>query len=119
MPSPVVFPCALLFEPSMVENCIQYRANLLLLVPKMPDSCVITHISQVPQDLVRKYIDGCHILHYHDLVDAYGHPSVRLSDTIYLMSRYLAPALVASPDDLVLHKVEDGEPVSPSAPRGT
>ena len=34
------------------------------------------------------------------------------------MSRYMAPALVAWPEDLIVYKVEDGEPVDPKAPRG-
>jgi len=85
----------------------------------MPDSDMpVTKVSQVSPDLIRKYIDGCHILHYYDLVDAYGHLSVRLSPSTFLMSRYMAPALVAWPEDLVVYKVEDGEPVDPNAPRG-
>src|ERR1700691_4546466 len=82
-----------------------------------PDTPV-TKVSQVSPDLIRKYIDGCHILHYHNLIDAYGHLSVRLSASTFLMARYMAPALVASPDDLVVYKIEDGEPVDPNAPRG-
>jgi len=82
-----------------------------------PDTPV-TKVSQVSPDLIRKYIDGCHILHYHNLIDAYGHLSVRLSASTFLMARYMAPALVASPDDLVVYKTEDGEPVDPNAPRG-
>ena len=78
----------------------------------------VTKLSQVSPDLIRKYIDGCHILHYYDLVDAYGHLSVRLSASTFLMSRYMAPALVAWPSDLVIYKVADGEPVDPNAPRG-
>jgi Class II Aldolase and Adducin N-terminal domain len=78
----------------------------------------VTKVSHVSLDVIRKYINGCHILHYYDLVDAYGHLSVRLSASTFLMSRYMAPALVAWPDDLVIYNVEDGEPVDPSAPRG-
>lgn len=80
---------------------------------------IIKQVSQLPSELLRKYIDGAHILHHYDLVDAYGHLSVRLSSVTFLMSRYMAPALVASPDDLVIYKVEDGEPVGPNAPRST
>lgn len=74
-------------------------------------------MSQVAPDLIRKLITGSHVLDHHKLVDAYGHISVRLSDSTFLMSRYLAPALVSSADDLVIYKVEDGEPVYPNAPR--
>ena len=78
----------------------------------------ITETSQVSEELLCKYIHACHILHYHDLVDAYGHISVRLSPSTFLMCRYLAPALVASTEDLVVYKVEDGEAVAADAPRG-
>jgi ribulose-5-phosphate 4-epimerase/fuculose-1-phosphate aldolase len=83
----------------------------------MADFTGVTQASQLPSDLLRKYVDGCHILHHYGLVDAYGHLSVRLSSTTFLMSRYMAPALVASSDDLVIYKVEDGEPVNINAPR--
>ena len=85
---------------------------------KMATTGDIVEVSQVDPYLVRKYIDACHILHYYDLVDAYGHISVRLSSTSFLMSRYLAPALVASPADLVVYNIEGAEPISPNPPRG-
>lgn len=78
----------------------------------------VTELSQVSDELLCKYIHSCHILHYHDLVDAYGHISVRLSPSTFLMCRYQAPALCASKKDLVVYKVEDGQPVAPDAPRG-
>ncbi|OAP54240.1 hypothetical protein AYL99_11341 [Fonsecaea erecta] len=78
----------------------------------------VIDLSQVSPVLLQKYIDGCHMLHQHDIVDAYGHLSVRLSHSTFLMSRYLAPALVASIDDLVIYNVEDAQPVKPDAPRG-
>ena len=85
----------------------------------MEDADAITDLSQVSRVLLFKFIDGCHMLHKHDLVDAYGHLSVRLSNSTFLMSRYLAPALVTSTEDLVIYKVEDGQPVKTDAPRGT
>jgi ribulose-5-phosphate 4-epimerase/fuculose-1-phosphate aldolase len=78
----------------------------------------ITETSQVSEELRCTYIHACHILHYHGLVDAYGHISVRLSPSTFLMSRYMAPPLVASTEDLVVYKVEDGEAVAADAPRG-
>jgi ribulose-5-phosphate 4-epimerase/fuculose-1-phosphate aldolase len=68
--------------------------------------------------LLRKYVDGCHILHYHGLVDAYGHLSVRVSDDAFLMCRYMAPPMVANREDLWLYKVADGEGVKEDTPRG-
>jgi hypothetical protein len=81
-------------------------------------SIPITTVSGLDPYLVRKYITACHILHLHDLVDAYGHISVRLSPTTFLMSRYLAPALVASPADLVIYSVDNAEPLISNPPRG-
>lgn len=43
----------------------------------------------------------------------YGHLSARLSASTFLVSRYMAPVLVAWPNDLVIYKVEDGESVDP------
>lgn len=69
-------------------------------------------------ELLRKYVNGCHILHYHGLVDAYGHLSVRISDDTFLMCKYMAPAMVATRDDLWVYKVADGEGVREDTPRG-
>jgi hypothetical protein len=59
-------------------------------------------------------ITANHILHYHGIVDAYGHISIRhpQNPAIYLMSGYMAPALVSSSDDLIEYWVKDSEPVS-------
>ncbi|KAI5461873.1 class II aldolase and Adducin N-terminal domain-containing protein [Mariannaea sp. PMI_226] len=69
-------------------------------------------------EILRKYVYGCHILHYHGIVDAYGHLSFRLSDSVFLMCRYMAPALVSSKEDMVIYKVENGEPIQQDAPKG-
>jgi hypothetical protein len=84
----------------------------------MASSDPTTLVSELDPYLVRKYITACHVLHHHELVDAYGHISVRLSATTFLMSRYLAPALVASPSDLVIYSVGNAEPQGPNKPRG-
>ena len=84
----------------------------------MTELDAVMDLLQVSPALLRRYIDGCHMLHQHDIVDAYGHLSVRLSISTFLMSRYLAPALVASSDDLVIYNIEDGQPVRSDAPRG-
>lgn len=69
-------------------------------------------------ELIRKYVHGCHILHYYNIVDAYGHISVRLSESVFMMSRYMAPALVSSAQDMVLYDVESGEALKKDAPKG-
>jgi hypothetical protein len=70
-------------------------------------------------DLARKYIYGCHILHYHGIVDAYGHLSCRLSESVFIMCRYMAPALVSCKADILLYRVEDGEAIQKNAPKGS
>lgn len=68
----------------------------------------------------RDFISGCHILHYHRVLDAYGHLSVRHphhSDR-FIMSRYIAPATIASERDLVEYYVENAEPVDTNSPKG-
>ena len=58
-------------------------------------------------------ITANHILHYHGIVDAYGHISIRhpQNPKIYVMSGYMAPALVTSSEDLIEYWVADSEPV--------
>lgn len=68
----------------------------------------------------RDLISANHILHYHGVVDAFGHVSVRhpSDPSIYIMAAYMAPALVKSAEDLVEYHVSDSEPVSPAAAKG-
>ena len=65
-------------------------------------------------------ITANHILHYHSVVDAYGHISVRSPDdpSQFILSGNRAPALVSSPDDFVYYHVDDASSVDPDAPRG-
>jgi Class II Aldolase and Adducin N-terminal domain len=58
-------------------------------------------------------ITANHILHNHGIVDAYGHISIRhpQNPKIYIMSGYMAPALVSHPDDLIEYWVTGSEPV--------
>jgi len=70
--------------------------------------------------LLASLISANHILHYHSVVDAYGHVSVRHPDNAsqFIMSANRAPALVSSPSDLVTYNVEDASATDPDAPRG-
>ncbi|KAL0256210.1 hypothetical protein SLS55_008602 [Diplodia seriata] len=71
-------------------------------------------------DTLRLLITANHVLHYHSIVDAFGHISVRnpLDASTFYMSAMLAPAIVASPDDLVQYYVSNGSAVDPAAPEG-
>ncbi|KXH55568.1 class II Aldolase and Adducin domain-containing protein [Colletotrichum salicis] len=70
--------------------------------------------------LFSKLIDGSHILHFHQVVDAYGHLSFRypLDPDIFVMSRNVAPAQVSDIGDLVAYRVGDAEPHDAESPPG-
>lgn len=65
-------------------------------------------------------ITANHILHYHNVVDAFGHISVRnpQDPSTFFISKSLAPALVASREDIEEYKVSDASAVNPDAPTG-
>jgi ribulose-5-phosphate 4-epimerase/fuculose-1-phosphate aldolase len=68
----------------------------------------------------RELITANHILHNHDLFDGFGHISVRHPEnpSVYILSGYLAPALVESRDDLIHYHVKDSNPIDPNARAG-
>ena len=71
-------------------------------------------------DTYRTLITASHILHYHEILDGYGHVSVRhpTNPDQFLMSRYVAPAIISSPSDLIVYWVKDAEPVDPNSGKG-
>ncbi|KAJ5050548.1 uncharacterized protein L3040_002425 [Drepanopeziza brunnea f. sp. 'multigermtubi'] len=60
------------------------------------------------------------ILHYHHVVDAYGHVSLRHPEKsdVFIMSGDKAPALVSSQADLIPYNVSDASPVDPKSKKG-
>ncbi|KAK3697612.1 hypothetical protein LTR37_017350 [Vermiconidia calcicola] len=72
------------------------------------------------KELFSTLITANHILHYHNVVDAYGHISVRnpQDSNTFFISKSLAPALVSNRDDLEEYRVSDASPVNPDAPKG-
>ncbi|ORY55879.1 class II aldolase and Adducin N-terminal domain-containing protein [Pseudomassariella vexata] len=70
--------------------------------------------------IYRKLITGSHILHYHNVLDAYGHLSCRhpFKPDLFIMSRESAPAIISSPADLVHYHISDASPVDPNSPKG-
>ena len=66
------------------------------------------------------FITALHILHNNNVLDAYGHLSVRNPNnaSVFFMSRNEAPALVSSPDDIVEYYIQDASPTKPDAPNG-
>lgn len=75
-----------------------------------------THEKTPLEQLIRKFITGSHILHYHNVLDAYGHLSFRHPEKPdhFLMSYYIAPGTISSPSDLIEYYVKDAEPVDTS-----
>ncbi|KIW29528.1 uncharacterized protein PV07_05341 [Cladophialophora immunda] len=71
-------------------------------------------------DALRDLISANHILDHHGVVDAYGHISIRhpLEPSQYIMCGYMAPALVASPTDLIYYHVADSSTVEQNAKKG-
>src|SRR5438128_2710773 len=70
--------------------------------------------------LFQNLITASHILHKHEVFDAYGHVSVRDPDDLshFFMSSNMAPALLKSADEIVEYKVEDSSPVKEDAKPG-
>lgn len=70
--------------------------------------------------IIHDLITANHILHYHSVVDAYGHISVRHPDdpSIFILSGNRAPAIVSSPSDFVQYYVADASAVDSNAPKG-
>jgi ribulose-5-phosphate 4-epimerase/fuculose-1-phosphate aldolase len=82
-------------------------------------------MAELPAPLLqalRLLIRANHILHQHNLVDAFGHISLRhpLAPDQYLIAAYDpgAPALVKSQEDFISYRVRDSSPVDPNAPQG-
>lgn len=71
---------------------------------------------------LRLLIRANHILHYHGLVDAFGHVSIRhpLNFNHYIIAGYDpgAPALVSSKNHFITYHVSDSTPVDPNAAQG-
>ncbi|GAB7363275.1 hypothetical protein MBLNU230_g3556t1 [Neophaeotheca triangularis] len=65
-------------------------------------------------------ITANHILHHQNVLDAYGHISVRnpQNQATFFISKSLAPALVSSRDDIEEYYIEDATPVNEDAPKG-
>ncbi|KXX81623.1 Methylthioribulose-1-phosphate dehydratase [Madurella mycetomatis] len=68
--------------------------------------------------LLATYITALHILHYHGILDGYGHMSLRNPEnaSTFYMFHTGAPALVSSLDDIALYQVSDAEPAEPNGP---
>lgn len=96
-------------------------SSLLVATRVLTCSC-LNHLPAMANltTLLTTLISANHILHYHSIVDAYGHVSMRHPDdnSHFVMSGNRAPALVSSSADFVTYHVENASAVDPDAPRG-
>lgn len=62
---------------------------------------------------LKDLITANYILHFHRIVDAYGHISLRNPNNphTFFLSHSIAPALVSAPADIVEYNIEDASPV--------
>ncbi|KAE9972575.1 hypothetical protein EG327_009450 [Venturia inaequalis] len=74
----------------------------------------------VTEVIIRTLNTANHILDNQQVVDAFGHISVRNPSNVetYFLSGYLAPGLVSSPSDIIEYFVSNSTPVDPSAGKG-
>lgn len=74
----------------------------------------------VLKSIRRSLISGSHILHYHNVVDAYGHLSCRhpFKPDVFIMSREAAPGTISSAADLIEYFVSSAEPVDANSAKG-
>lgn len=70
--------------------------------------------------VIRDLITANHILHYHSVVDAYGHISARHPEdpSVFILSGNRAPAIVSSGSDFITYHVADASAVDSNAPQG-
>jgi ribulose-5-phosphate 4-epimerase/fuculose-1-phosphate aldolase len=63
--------------------------------------------------LLSTLITSNHILHYHNVLDPFGHVSVRnpMTNTTFFLALQLGPAVISGPDDIGEYHIEDGSPV--------
>ncbi|KAF1843202.1 uncharacterized protein K460DRAFT_288129 [Cucurbitaria berberidis CBS 394.84] len=64
--------------------------------------------------LLSTLITANHILHYHNVLDAMGHVSVRNpnTNTTFFIALQLGPAVISGPQDIGEYLIEDGSPVN-------
>ncbi|PNP38005.1 hypothetical protein TGAMA5MH_10104 [Trichoderma gamsii] len=76
--------------------------------------------TELLQSHYSKSIHGSHILHFHNVLDAYGHLSFRhpTNPALFFMARSIAPALIATEADLIEYRISDGEPTNPDSAQG-
>jgi ribulose-5-phosphate 4-epimerase/fuculose-1-phosphate aldolase len=64
--------------------------------------------------LLSTLITANHILHYHNVLDAMGHISVRnpTNNSTFFIALQLGPAVVQGPQDIGEYLISDGSPVN-------
>jgi ribulose-5-phosphate 4-epimerase/fuculose-1-phosphate aldolase len=88
--------------------------------PSQTRTALLEATTAPPTALLRTLITANHILHHHDVVDAFGHISVRNphNPRTFLLSRSVAPACVARRQDIEEYRVADAGAVLAEAAPG-
>lgn len=99
------------------------KTHLTITLPKPPRHIIMPITNPqtaIIRSHIREFITGSHILHFHAVLDAYGHLSFRhpLDPSHFFMSRNIAPGTISSPEDVIEYRVADAEPVDPAATKG-
>ncbi|KAK8244385.1 class II aldolase and Adducin N-terminal domain-containing protein [Phyllosticta capitalensis] len=86
----------------------------------MADDASQAQSGDIDDELLDTFITASHILHYHGVVDGYGHISVRNphNPSTFFMARHIAPALISSEADLIQYNIEDASPIYPNVKPG-
>ncbi|KAK5107423.1 hypothetical protein LTR62_001284 [Meristemomyces frigidus] len=90
-------------------------------MPEADQRTALLRASTPPtQSFFSSLITANHILHFHNVVDAYGHISARnpQNPETFFLSKSLAPALVAGREDIEEYRVSNASPVTADAPKG-
>ncbi|KAM0717467.1 hypothetical protein Q7P37_007319 [Cladosporium fusiforme] len=85
-----------------------------------PRAALLKASTPPSDDLFSTLITANHVLDHQNVLDAYGHISVRnpQNPATFFLSRSVAPALVSSREDIEEYHVEDATPVNKTAAKG-
>ncbi|KAI0598629.1 class II aldolase and Adducin N-terminal domain-containing protein [Biscogniauxia sp. FL1348] len=99
--------------PSTLSRRIMMWVQLTVLVALLVQQCDAE--ATLVEETKRKYITANHILDYHDIVDAFGHVSVRNPEdkSTFIMAKGMASALVSNDNDLGYYRITDASAVRP------
>lgn len=119
----IVFNILLFLSPHTTYTVALVTASETQSTPTMssdPRAALLKASTPPSDELFSTLITANHVLHHQNVLDAYGHISVRnpQNPATFFLSRSIAPALVSSREDLEEYHVEDASPVNKAAAKG-